>query len=144
MSRAFWQRLVLWREVLKENMLPALIAPVVWMTLLSFVLGLPFLRRLALYAVGPLGALVSGTAAFAWVMIGRRIDLAAPRAILLSACTIIIAALACQVALPLYSAHAPGLVGRVDLAAIGAIGAAFTAGLYALRHRRYRRRAALA
>ena len=141
-SRAFWQRLVLWREVLKENMLPALVAPIVWMTLVSFVLRLPFLRPLAVWAVGPLGSLVSGAAAFVWVTIGRRVDLTVPRAALLAVATLIVGAVACRLALPLYAARLPGVAGPVDLAAIGAIGAAFTAGLYQLRARRFRRLAA--
>ncbi len=134
----------MWREVLLENMLPALVAPIVWMTLVSFVLGMPFIRRLGLFAVGPLGALVSGAAALLWVTIGRRTELTAARAGLLAACTVVGGALACQLARAFYAARFPGLAGPVDLAAIGAIGAAFTAGLYQMRLRRFRRRAARA
>ncbi len=140
MTRAFWQRLVLWREVLLENMLPALVAPAVWMTLVSFVAGMPYIRKLGLFAVGPLGAVVSGAAAFLWVVIGRRSELTAPRAALLAVGTMVGGAMACQLARAFYAARFPGLAGPIDLAAIGAIGAAFTAGLYQLRVRRFRRR----
>lgn len=133
---------MLWREVVLENMAPALTAPIVWMTLVSFVLGMPQIRRLGLFAVGPLGALVSGLTALLWVTAGRRSGLGGARAALLAAATIVGGALVCQLARTFYAARLPGLVGPVDLAAIGALGAAFPAGLYQLRLRRFRRRVA--
>ena len=140
MTRAFWQPLVMWREVLLENMLPAFVAPSIWMTLVSFALGAPYVRKLGLFAVGPLGALVSGVAALIWVTTGRRSELTTPRAMLVALGTIAGGALACQLARDFYEARWPGLVGPVDLAVIGAVGAAFTGGLYGFRVRRFRRR----
>jgi len=137
--RAFWLGLVAWRELAFNNILPALIAPVVWMGLVSFVLGIPSIRALAIHAVGPLGAVASGVTALAWFAIGRRSDLSGPAYAAIAAALALLCALGCLAARPLMDRLAPGIAGPGDLAAIGVLGALFPSGLHALRLRRWRR-----